>query len=261
MTGKRAAPKSSRGFRRSKSRTRAPRTPRSSPPPRAPTTRSCRAPTAVPAQPTPERSSSLAYAGAGPLPSGPALSLDPPTPATPSGAFAPAGNPSVLPSGVAPLGSRSLARHEARQRSHRLRKALAALLALALIASAVWYVAHRTQAPKAKAPVATGPDSVVLLQVTGADGAGGVALLGDQHGSRRSGRAPAHAARSRRRRLRRGVPAEGGHPARERQRRRCRRRPGHPGRRHVDTERRRPRCPRGPARRHRRRRGRGRQAG
>jgi hypothetical protein len=31
--------------------------------------------------------------------------------------------------------------------------------------------------------VATGPDSVVLLQITGADGAGADALLGDQHGS------------------------------------------------------------------------------
>jgi hypothetical protein len=60
---------------------------------------------------------------------------------------------------------------------------LVALLALALIVSAVWYVAHRGQAPKAKAPVATGPDNVILLQITGADGAGGVALLGDQHGS------------------------------------------------------------------------------
>ncbi len=182
MTGKRAAPKSSRGFRRSKADASAPN-PQVQP--AAPGLDDSFLPRAhgVPVQHTPERASSLAYAGAGPLPSGPALSLDPPTPATPSGASAPAGNPSVLPSGVAPLGSRSLARHEARQRSHRLRKVLAALLALALIASAVWYVAHRTQAPQAAAPVVTGPDNVVLLQITGADGAGAVALLGDQHGS------------------------------------------------------------------------------
>ena len=182
MTGKRAAPKSSRGFRRSKPDASAPN-PQVQP--AAPGSDDSFLPHvhSLPIQPMPERSSSLAYAGAGPVPSGPALSLDPPTPATPSGAFPPAGNPSVLPSGIAPLGSRSLARHEARQRSHRLRKVLAALLAFALIVSAVWYVAHRGAAPKAKAPVATGPDNVVLLQITDADGAGAVALLGDQHGS------------------------------------------------------------------------------
>ena len=139
----------------------------------------------LPVQPGPERTPTLAYAGvaAAPVPTGPALALAPPTPATPSGALAPAGNPSVLPSGVAPLGSRSLARHEARQRNHRLRIVLAALLSLALVASAVWYVANRGHAPKPAAPVATGPDSVVLLQVTGANGAAGAALLGDQHGA------------------------------------------------------------------------------
>ena len=63
-----------------------------------------------------------------------------------------AGNPSVLPSGVAPLGSRSLARHEARQRNHRLRIVLAALPVARAGRLAVWYVAQPRPGPEPDGP-------------------------------------------------------------------------------------------------------------
>jgi hypothetical protein len=128
----------------------------------------------------------MAHAGGTPegrYPSGPALPLDPPPPATPSGAAVPAGNPSVLPSGAVPLGSRALARHEARNRSKRLRAVLAVVAVVALLLAGGYVLTHRGNGtPHVAAPV-VGPNSVVLLQVSGSNGAGALALLGDQHGT------------------------------------------------------------------------------
>jgi LytR cell envelope-related transcriptional attenuator/LytR_cpsA_psr family len=128
----------------------------------------------------------LAYAGShpdAPIPYGPALPLEPPPLATPSGADVPAGNPSVLPSGAVPLGSRSLARHEHRRRARRVRAVLAALIVLALIVAAFEYVGHRGGGTHTVAPVVAGPNRVVLLEVTAPGGAKAAALLGDQHGT------------------------------------------------------------------------------
>lgn len=181
MTGKRAAPKT-RGFRRSRTQPDAAAEQGMSPDapvlpaPRAPQTPALHE-SALPV---------MAHAGAVPdglYPSGPALPLDPPAPATPSGAAVPAGNPSVLPSGAVPLGSRSLARHEARNRSKRLRAVLAVVAVVALLLSGLYVVTHRGNGTHHAAAPVVGPNTVVLLQVSGANGAGALALLGDQHGA------------------------------------------------------------------------------
>jgi len=172
VTGKRAAPKQRRGLGWPK-RQAAPAAP----------ARSDADPghAAVPAE-----APVLAHVGAPsdlPHPTGPALPFEPPPPAAPSGAVVPAGNPSVLPSGAVPLGSRTLARQERERRSQRTRVVLAALVALVLLVVAATYVSRHAGGKHHAAPVASIPSSVVLLQIVDAQGAEGIALLGDQHAS------------------------------------------------------------------------------
>ena len=93
-----------------------------------------------------------------------------PRPPRPSGALAPA--EPLRPADRRRPARRARSPAEARPRNHRLRIVLAALLSLALVASAVWFVANRGRRPQAPtAPVATGPDQPSCCRSSRAHGA------------------------------------------------------------------------------------------